>query len=245
MAGFFGRGLEDERLIQQVSILEIMGIQHETFSEVKSLFPGKKHKDEKAFLTEFGISDDLKPERDCSKSELNNLLMELRMKMIPYFSLKGQVISLKRRKDSAENQDQIEGVKKMYKDAKAKLKQQLDKVFACIVNRTASKYRNCTMSRNHFDCKMHTYIYHSSMKKLNKKITKLLEEAFVSFSKSRGNCRVNKSGIHHTTCNHLFYSVRAIKQSITAQTSQYFQFKRMKKRCQPYVAIRIRKFIRK
>ncbi|KAJ1609195.1 hypothetical protein OJ253_1655 [Cryptosporidium canis] len=222
-----------------------MGIRHETFSEVKSLFPGKIHKDEKAFLTEFGILDDLKPERECSKSELNNLLMELWMKIVPFFSLKGQVISLKRRKDSAENQDQIEGVKKVYKCAKAKLNQQLDKVFRCIVNRTVYKYRYCTMSRNHLDCKMHTYIYHSSMKKLNKKITKLLGEAFVILSKSRGNCRVNKSGIHHTTCNHLFYSARAIKQSITTQTTQYFQFKRMKKRCQPYVTIRILRLLRK
>lgn len=240
ITGFFGRESRDGLItIEQVSMVKAMGIQHPTFSETESLFPGKGNKDEKAFLLEFGISSDLKTGVECSDSQLKTLLMDLRLKLVPYFSLKGQVMSLKKKSDSTENQDEIESSLETLKAAKADVTKILNKAFACIAVKTVSRYKNATMSQNHFDCTMHSYIYYSSMKKLSKKLIAMLEETFDSFTKSKQYCKLTHMDVNLPTCSYLQYSFKAVKDMTAIQTSHFFQYKRIKKRCKYFINFQI------
>lgn len=240
---FFGRKFADDLItVKQVSMLKAMGIQYQIFSETESLFPGKGNKDEKAFLLEFGISSDLETEAKCSRDKLKTLLVDLKLKLMHYFPLKGQVMSLKKKSDSTENQDEIETSLEALKESRAELNKILNNIFECVVTKTVSRHKSSTMSPNHVNCTIYSYIYHSSIKKLDKKLIIILEDIFFSLSKSHQYCKLTYVDVRLPTCQHLLYSVKIVKDNISFQTSRYFQCKRMKKRCKHFLNSNILQF---
>lgn len=227
--------------IKKVSLFQTGRFQNKSFSEAKPLFPGRRSKEFKVFISEFGISDDLTTGKECLKTELKDLSEELKQAFIPYFSLKGSSLVLKKKSDSEDNQSEIESNNKMYQEASAKLTKVINKVFECILVRTATEYKNYRTSQNHIGCTIYSYVYYSSMKKLSKKIVELLEETLVEFSKSKCNCQLTNKNFKQASCYYLLYSVKAIKTSVTAEVSHYHKYKKIKKDCKPFVHYNIHK----
>ncbi|KAH8585057.1 uncharacterized protein ELE39_001008 [Cryptosporidium sp. chipmunk genotype I] len=227
----------------QVSFFQVGTPQYQSFSETRLLFPGKGNKEYKAFLSEFGVLDDLKIVKECSRNGLNKLFVELRQRFISYYSLKGVLLSFKKKPISIINQSQVETSNQMFHETSNELFKLLNQIFSCIVIKKASKYKNYRVSINHLDCTIYSYVYYLSMKKLSKRIIDLLEETLSSFTKSKCNCQQFNTDFKQSSCYYLFFSVKAIKSSITTETSYYSQYKRIKKNCEPYVFFRIRKIL--
>lgn len=227
--------------MNQVSLFQVGIPQYQSFSEAKPLFSGKGSKEYRDFLAEFGVLDGLEIAKVRSNKALKKLLLELKQIFIKYYSLKGLVLSFKKKPSSVENQDLVENNNRMLQEANTELSKLLLEIFSSIVLKKASKYKNYTVSNNHFDCTIYSYVYYSSMKELSKRIIILLEETLSSFSKSKCSCQQFNVNVKQSPCYYLFFSVKAIKASIATETSYYCQYKRIKKNCGPYANLSLRK----
>ncbi|TRY52435.1 Uncharacterized protein CTYZ_00002886 [Cryptosporidium tyzzeri] len=227
--------------MNQVSLFQVGMPQYQSFTEAKPLFSGKGNKEYRDFLAKFGVSDDLKIIKARSNKALKKLLLELKQAFVKYYSLKGLVLSFKKKPSSVENQDLVESNIRMLQEANAELSKLLSELFSCIVLKKASEYKNYTVSNNHFDCTIYSYVYYSSMKELSKRIVILLEETLLSFSKSKCSCEQYNVNVKQSSCYYLFFSVKAIKASMATETSYYCIYKRTKKNCEQHTYISLRK----
>ncbi|KAK9173478.1 hypothetical protein CmeUKMEL1_02935 [Cryptosporidium meleagridis] len=229
--------------MNQVSLFQVGMPQYQPFSEAKPIFSGKGSKEYREFLAEFGVLDDLEITKVCSNKTLKKLLSELEQAFAKYYSLKGLALSLKKKPSSVENHDLVENNNQMLQEANTELSKLLLQIFSCIVLKKASKYKNYIVSANHFGCTIYSYVYYSSMKELSKRIVALLEETLSSFIKSKCSCKQFNSNVKQSSCYYLFFSVKAIKASIATETSYFCQYKRIKKNCESYAYLSLRKVL--